>query len=747
MGLDSLRAAMPVTHMPECPAMPDAFLTSTIPPSLPTGDYVLTPLKLVEHLAHDCGVPFDRARVRQLLREHFGDGTLGSAGDLRCLAEVLSDANMHARLRYLTLAEALQACRHDASLVTTLAVEDTNQRWLLIRSARSTKARLAAENGADVWITRENLESLLAGADAETLPWLLAEPALPCAPVLPAAPATASHKWDEAHAGAHLPPLRRLLAILRPEANDIWIVTVFSAVVSLLALATPVTVEALVNTVAFGRLMQPVVVLSLVLFGFLGFAAAIRVLQSYVAEIIQRRLFVRVVADLSQRLPRVRQDAYEGCHGPELLNRFFDVMTVQKSAALLVLDGIAIVLQTIVGMAVLAFYHPILFGFDVFLLASLAFAVIVLGRGGVATSIEESKAKYAVAAWLEQLALCPLTFTNAGGAERAIEQADQLAIDYIHARQRHFGVLMRQIAFTLALQAVAGSVLLGLGGWLVIQGQLTLGQLVAAELIVALIVGSFTKLGKHLEAYYDLLAAVDKLGHLFDLPVERQQGESLQPSSTGLPIRFGAQSIASGELVAVVGPPGSGKSHLLAALFGSVGRHDSLPQVNGADVSTLNVSALRSQVALVRNCEIVAGTVADNVQMSRSEVTRAAVRVCLEELGLYDDLRRLPDGLNTMVQPGGTPLTETQARCIVLARALVGQPRLLLIDGLLDGLPDHVLPDVMDALERRKSATTVVIATGRNDVARFCSRSIPVVPSVPASAKTQALPLAAPEHH
>jgi ABC-type bacteriocin/lantibiotic exporter with double-glycine peptidase domain len=690
-------------------------------------DCVLSALALVGRLAEVNAVGFDRASARLALREQFATPAGSIADRLTRFQHVLTACGLVGRVRQLSLADALDACRGGETLVAPLAGASHDRAWVLVCSAARSKVRVACQHGADLWITQQRLIDLLDVGDTQTpLPWLITEPALPCSPSGTAAVSSVADP-DEHDDHAALPsPFRRLITILRPEASDIWVVTIFSAIVGLLALATPVTVEALVNTVAFGSLMQPVVVLSLVLFGFLGFAAAIRVLQAYIGEVIQRRLFVRVVADLSQRLPRVRQDAYEGTHGPELLNRFFDVMTVQKSAALLVLEGIAIILQTAVGMTVLAFYHPLLLGFDIALLAALAFIVIVLGRGGVATSIEESKAKYAVAAWLEQLALCPLTFKNAGGADRASEHADQLAIAYLRARQDHFAVLIRQIAFTLGLQALAGSVLLGVGGWLVIQGQLTLGQLVAAELIVALLVGSFTKLGKHLEAYYDLLAAVDKLGHLFDLPVERQSGEMLPVTMRGLPVRLGDQAIAPGEIVALVGPPGSGKSRLLAAAFGLSQAERGGPLIAGAPVNALEAASLRAQVALVRHCEIFAGTLGDNVHLGRAGVTLADVRRCLEELGMGDELCRLTEGLETVLQPGGIPLTDAQARCVVLARALLGQPRLLLIDSLLDGLPDAVLPDVLQALSRRTSATTIVIATGRGDIARLCHRVIPV---------------------
>ncbi|MEZ6044035.1 MAG: ABC transporter transmembrane domain-containing protein [Planctomycetaceae bacterium] len=211
-------------------------------------------------------------------------------------------------------------------------------------------------------------------------------------------------------------------------------------------------------------------------------------------------------------------------HLPELVNRFFEVVTLQKVTAQLLLDGIGLILSTVIGMAVLAFYHPWLLGFDLFLLASIAFIIFVLGYGAVDSAIKESKNKYYMAAWLEDIASAPIAFRTFGGHDFALNEADRLISNYILSRRTHFRILIRQIIFALGLQAVASTLLLGLGGWLVITGELTLGQLVAAELIVTVIVGAFAKIGKHMESFYDLLAAVDKLGNLFDLKLDRQDG-------------------------------------------------------------------------------------------------------------------------------------------------------------------------------------------------------------------------------
>ena len=176
---------------------------------------------------------------------------------------------------------------------------------------------------------------------------------------------------------------------MRPEWSDIWMILVFAFFAGVLNLATPIAVEALVNTVAFGRLLQPVLILAVLLFGFLAFAAVMQGVQTYVAEVIQRRLFARVAADFAYRFPRVASSSLDGKYGPELANRFLDVVTLQKVVASLLLDGVSIVLATLVGMTVLAFYHPWLLGFDVLLLIMIVAGLMVLGRGAVSSGIEK----------------------------------------------------------------------------------------------------------------------------------------------------------------------------------------------------------------------------------------------------------------------------------------------------------------------------------------------------------------------
>lgn len=528
-------------------------------------------------------------------------------------------------------------------------------------------------------------------------------------------------------------PHRRLIRLFADDRRDIGLVLVFSVAVGFLALATPITVQALVNFVSFGGLVQPLVVLGVLLFGFLALAGAIRTLQTYVIEIIQRRIFVRVLADLSNRLPRVAADCYDRGNGPELVNRFFDIVTVQKVAAMLLLDGASVVLQILVGLLILAFYHPFLLAFDVLLIASIVFVMFVLGRGAVRTAITESRAKYAVAAALEEMARYPLVFKLAGAADFARARVDALAIDYVESRRRHFSILLRQIVGFIGLQVIAATVLLTLGGFLVIDGQLTLGQLVAAELIVSGVLASLAKFGKTLENVYDLLAAVEKLGHLLDLPLERDHGATFSrtPGDLTLELRdltFGFPNrrpvfsnlnlrLKPREHVCIVGRHGTGKSLLADLLIGLRTPTSGSVQIGGADLRELNLPTIREHVALVRGIEIVEGTVEENVRMGRHAIPLEEVCNALNRVDILNRIRELHDGLATHLASTGAPLSPGQAGRLMVARAMLGRPKVLVLDDLMDELDSEAQERVLDAVITPDAPWTVVIL-GNHEVGR-----------------------------
>jgi putative ABC transport system ATP-binding protein len=663
-------------------------------------------------ISRECGAPVEHLRAEQLLR----DARVAWPGEeselwITWIAEVCRSLDLRAREAELTVEEAhllaedggvvVGAWRSGYGPIVLISEGDVAEGEIDQRLGLSNKdlAELSLESGGKRWLVVEHAERV----DANQSPRLKSR------------------------------PISRLALLLRPEWRDIWTIGVFAFVAGLLSLSTPIAVEALVNTVAFGQLLQPVVVLAAMLFGFLAFAALMQAMQAYVAEIIQRRLFARVAADLAHRLPSVDHSQLNGEYGPELANRFLDVVTLQKVVAQVLLDGISIVLTTLVGMTVLAFYHPWLLGFDVLLLAMVIGGLLVMGRGAIRSSIDESKYKYQLTSWLQDSIRCETAFKPAGGAEFVVDRANLLTTKYLDLRRAHFSVLFRQILFVLGLQAVAGTILLGGGGWLVIQGQLSLGQLVAAELIVSTILSSFTKLGKHLEGFYDAVAAIDKLGILFDLPTERHDGLLVvEGSDGGLEVALKEVTISGahgrldegltlridpGRRLAILGPAGSGKSALCSVLYAAAKPQSGRVTVAGVDPADVRPDVLRGAVSLVNEIEVFEGTIAENVHLHRRGVGTTECRAALEVVGVLDMCLALEEGIDTPLTASGWPLSRSQQRLLMLARGIAGVPQLLIIDGLLDSMPDAQLDRALTAIMAPHRQWTVVVATGRRDVA------------------------------
>ncbi len=542
------------------------------------------------------------------------------------------------------------------------------------------------------------------------------------------------HSHSDDHHTMNISPQRRMLRFLKFETRDIWSLVIFGLVVGVLDLATPLAVEQMVTTIGFASLTQPLVWLAILLFGILTLSAIIKGLQFFIVEILQRRIFVRIVGDLSERLPRLERAAMDGIHGPEMANRFFDVMTIQKSTASLLVEGLSLVIQTLTGLLLLALYSPFLLVFDIVLVMAMTGLLYLLGRNAVRTAIEESLVKYRVAHWLQDVIGNPTAFQVHGGGGLVLDRANRLTVEYLDARRKHFIVLMRQTLFAMLLYAVSISVLLSLGVWLVLSSSLTIGQLVASVSVVVVVVGAFAKIGKSLEAFYDLMSAVDKVGHLIDLPTlppSRSLDAGIGPVEVrfrSLSVRGGGQlainigdlTIESGQRFAVTGEGECGKSTLMQTLCGLRPPASGLAEIGGVDSREVNRFADGSMVSIASDPEIFRGTLTENLSLNRVSVTAAEVRAALKAVELWDESLSLPQGLETMLQSGGYPLSTSQAIRLVIARAIATRPRLLLIDGVLDRLPPKMRRRIWERLSDQRQPWTIVLSTYDLEIIEQC---------------------------
>ena len=393
-------------------------------------------------------------------------------------------------------------------------------------------------------------------------------------------------------------------------------------------------------------------------------------------------------------------------------------------------------------MLLLALYHPLLLAFVAVMILSIGVVLWLFGRGAVKTSIEESVLKYDLVHWFEQVAAFPFLFKSKAGSDLAYDRTNEIATRYLDARTRHFAILMRQISGLLLIEALASAVLLGLGGWLVVGQQLTMGQLVASELIMTSVVASLAKIGKKLEAWYDAMAAMDKLGHILDLDLERDSGEHPAASSGAAPLELHRVrleldgtyshsgeftfSATPGARVSILAESGMGAGVLLDALFGLRSPASGNIRVDGLDLRSWNLEALRSHVKLVRVDEIINGTITENLRLGRSDIGIDEVIDSLRQVGLLDDVLALPAGLDTELKIGGGPLSSSQRIRLMLARGLAQRPRLLLIDGLLDAVGDRELEELTGCLMSDANRATTILVTRHEAVAQKMQQTVRV---------------------
>ena len=686
---------------------------------------------LIAELSRSLGLSVSAPEARDAVLQAPGDEPLES------VAHALATSGATLTPRRMRLDEAVWLA--DSQLPIVVWCEGSRE-WIALLRHGFFRARVwrssRPDEGARTVSRRELCGLVGVTSVSATVEVGIVHAAMPASAV--AAPAS-----GDGHHGAGPSPVRRVFALMRPEVPELWTIVIFSAITGVLYLALPLAINAFISNLSFGTTSGPFVqglaVISGVLLLCLAIAGALRGLQHVVAEVIQRRIFVRLGTELSHRLPRIDLEAIDGVHAPELVNRFLDVITVQKSASMLLLTGINLVLSATIGLTVLAFYHPYLLAYSLVLVLLLGLIMAVIGRGAVKTSVDESKRKYEVVNWLEEIARHPRVFKGPGGAELAAARADDLVRDYLAYRRRHFKVLMRQICSLLGLEVLAATSLLALGGWLVLSQQLTIGQLVASEIILSAIVASISKLGKQFEAWYDAVAAVEKLGHLVDLKLERTGGESRTAARDGMRVetkslayaRLGRRpafeglsfTVEAGERVALLGSRGMGTSSILELMLGMRSPRQGEIQIDGLDVQKWDLEVLRSQACILRSTDLIAGTIAENISLGSPAVTHADVQRAVEASGLGEALHNLPQGLSTPLTTGGLPLTGRQRARLLAARAIASKPRLLLLDEILDG---H--EDTLDCLARvlfgTDHAWTVIVATRDPRVAARCGRTV-----------------------
>ncbi|MEO0500087.1 MAG: ABC transporter transmembrane domain-containing protein, partial [Pseudomonadota bacterium] len=315
-----------------------------------------------------------------------------------------------------------------------------------------------------------------------------------------------------------------LVRLIAPDRGFITVAIIYGIGVSILSLATPISVQMLINSVANTALVTPLLTLSLALLLFLLIAVVLSALRVHIMEKFARRFYARLVAEITLHAIHARNPFFQDENRDDLFNRYFDVVTVQKAVPSILIGAFTILLQGGVGFVVTAFYHPFFLAFNMTVVTLGALIVLIWTRGAIRTGMQLSHTKYAAARWLENVGASNGFYKSQDHAYYAMDRSDAVTHDYIEARRRHYRYTLSQTVAFLLLYALSSAALLALGGWLVVQGQLSIGQLVAAELILSVAFYGIGQIGAYFDTAYDLFAACEEIGQVFEVEQENDEG-------------------------------------------------------------------------------------------------------------------------------------------------------------------------------------------------------------------------------
>ncbi len=549
------------------------------------------------------------------------------------------------------------------------------------------------------------------------------------------------HNYEDGD-GSETSPFKRFIKLLAAERKEIYYIIFYALIVGLIGLILPLGIQTTVELISGGVFFSSVYVLiGIVIVGVI-IGGALQIVQLTLVEYLQQRIFTKASLEFAFRIPRIRLEALHGKYAPELINRFFDIITIQKGLPKLLMDFSAGIVQIFFGLLLLSLYHPLFIFFSVILILLVAIMFYFTGSKGLSSSIQESKYKYKIVHWLEEVARTLNSFKIAGTTDLPIRKTDSHVANYLKYRKTHFNVLVTQFSFAVFFKAAITGGLLIMGTILVVNREITLGQFVAAEVVIILVITAVEKIVLNMDVVYDLLTAVDKVAHVTDLPLEKAGGFDLQNrvDSDGYHIHVNNLTyrypenpehrlkninlkIEAGEHVCISGPGGSGKSTLTNILVGLNSNFTGSVAIDGYSIRDLDLAHMRNKVAKnISPEELFDGTLIENITVGKSMESISDVMDALREVKLDEEVNQFPEGLNTHVVSGGKGLSNTTIHKLILARCFAKKPRLLILNDFFTGLKRTSKLELINSVINKAKRWTLITVSNDPLVMASCDR-------------------------
>lgn len=523
-------------------------------------------------------------------------------------------------------------------------------------------------------------------------------------------------------------PIRRfwnLLSQYKPELRQIYGYAIFIGIVNL---TLPLGIQAIINYIQTGEMTSSwVILVSFVLVG-IAITGTLQVFQLRIVENIQQDLFTRSAFEFAYRIPKISFLQLDKIHAPELVNRFFDTLTIQKGLPKVLIDFSLAAFQITFGLILLAIYSPYFIILGLALLFVLWLIFRITGPQGLSTSLKESKYKYQLAHWLEEIARVNRSFKLNASTKFHLNRADDIVFDYLSAREKHFRVLINQFRLFIGFKVFVAAGLLILGGYLVFQEQMNIGQFVAAEIIIILIINSVEKVLRIIDTIYDVLTALEKIGYVTDLKLDNDNGSALVEHQNAFAIKaaeiqFGfpdeSQKIINGlsfeipskSKVVLTGPSGSGKTLLLQIIGGILPIQEGELYINDIPFNNYQRENLYEKLGFAfPTNQVFEGTFRENILMGRSLSDQQLAEIT-KLLKLNDYFVSQPKGVDSYVDSGGRRLPRSIIQKLLIARIIVGKPKLLLMEDPLQFVEEAEKKRIIDYLMDPQRDWTLIVVS------------------------------------
>lgn len=538
-----------------------------------------------------------------------------------------------------------------------------------------------------------------------------------------------------------LTPWKRFVGLLELERKDIFQIGYYAVFEGLVALSLPLGIQAIINLLQGAQISTSWIVLIVLVTAGVAFTGILKLMQMRIIETIQQRIFTRASFELSYRFPKIKMTELRNYYLPELANRFFDTLTIQKGLSKILIDVPSAFLQIIFALLLLSFYHPFFIIFGILLLLLIFIVFKYTAQIGLETSLQESKNKYKVAHWLQEISRAVISFKLSGKTQLAMHKTDLLVDDYLKSRENHFKILVFQFIQMIGFKVLVTAGLLLIGGFLVLDQRMNIGQFVAAEIIIILVINSVEKLILGLESFYDVLTSIEKLGQVVDKPIEAQKGEIINPNSD-LTIELKDVSykvenrkdvilnnisfqIHPKDRILIQGASGSGKSSLLQLIAGVITPTSGYIFVNNLSIESLIINDYRANLGLSLTAETpFEGTIRENITFGNATITDEAIYNTFNNIGLDEFLKQQPKGLNTILKPEGKQMANTIAKKLVLARAITKEPKLLILEEPLDHFHNDESKKIINYLTDPERPWSLIVVSNNSNWKQKCTTLI-----------------------